>query len=78
MSPSTKKLLEEVESWPEEDQEELAEYARGIKARRTGVYSLTADERAALAESAEDVRAGRFATDEEIAEIFKKARPQRA
>ena len=78
MSPSTKKLLEEVESWPEEDQEELAEYARGIKARRTRVYSLTADERAVLAESAEDVRVGRFVTDKEIAEIFKKARPQRA
>jgi hypothetical protein len=32
MSPATKKLLEQVESWPEEDQEELAQYAREIEA----------------------------------------------
>jgi hypothetical protein len=78
MSPSARKLLEQVESWPQEDQEELAEYAREIEARRTGVYRLSEDERAALAQSSEDVGAGRFATDEEIAAIFKKARASRA
>ncbi len=48
MSPSTKRLLEQVESWPPEDQEELAEYAREIEARRTGVYTMSDDERAAV------------------------------
>jgi hypothetical protein len=38
MTPMTKKLLEQVETWPREDQEELAEYGREIAARRTGVY----------------------------------------
>jgi len=74
MSPSARKILEQVESWPEEDQEELAEYAREIEARRSGVYRLSEDESAALAQSAEDVRAGRFASDEQIAAIFTKAR----
>ena len=74
MSPSARKILEQVESWPEEDQEELAEYAREIAARRGGVYRLSEDERAALAQSAQDVRAGRFASDQQIAAIFKKAR----
>jgi hypothetical protein len=44
MSPSTKKILEQVESWPPEDQEELAEYARDIEARRSGVYRATPEE----------------------------------
>jgi hypothetical protein len=37
MNTLTKKLLEEVETWPPEDQEELAEYAQEIRRRRTGV-----------------------------------------
>jgi hypothetical protein len=77
MSPSVRKILEQVETWPEEDQEELAEYAREIEARRSCIYQLSEDERAALAQSAEDVRAGRFASDEQIAAIFKKARSAR-
>jgi hypothetical protein len=39
-----KEDIQQAESWPEEDQVELAEYAREIVARRTGVYHATADE----------------------------------
>jgi len=42
-------VLESVRSWPQEDQEELVEIAREIEARRTGVYILSDDERAAIA-----------------------------
>jgi hypothetical protein len=45
MIPRAKKLLEQLESWPEEDQEELVEYAREIEARRTGEYHATAVQR---------------------------------
>jgi hypothetical protein len=44
------------------------------------IYILNACERAALEESAEDVRLGRFATDEKVAAIFRRtyrASPQR-
>jgi len=78
MNQIAKDILRRIEDWPQEDQEELAELAREIEARRSGVYRLTDDERAAIAESTADVRAGRFATDEQIAEIFKKARASRA
>jgi len=44
MSPAIKQLLQHVASWPQEDQEELAEVARYIEARRTGVYRATAEE----------------------------------
>jgi len=38
------------------------------------VYRLSEDEREALEQCAEDVRADRFATDEQVAAIFKKYR----
>ena len=72
MSPSTKKLLEQVDSWPAEDQEELAEYARDIEARRTGVYRATVEE---LREIDEAERSG-IATDEEVEAAFRSFRRQ--
>ena len=68
-APTTKKLLEQVESWPTEDQEALVQYAREVEARRTGVYRLSDEEREAIDRSLEDVRQGRFASEERIAEI---------
>jgi predicted transcriptional regulator len=78
MTASTQKLLEEVQTWPLEDQEELAEYAREIRGRRTGVYRLSEDERSGIERGLADMHAGRFATDEQIAAIFQKARSTRA
>ncbi len=74
MTALGKKLLEEVETWPLEDQEELAEYAREIRGRRTGIYQLSEDERAGIDRGLADMRAGRFATDEQITAIFQRAR----
>ena len=77
MTAQVKRLLEEIETWPLEDQEELAEYAREIRGRRTGVYKLSEEERAGIERGLADMRAGRFATDEQIAAIFQKARSAR-
>jgi hypothetical protein len=66
MSPSTKKLLEQVESWPTEDQEELAEYAREIEARRIGVYRATPEELYAI----DEAERNGVATDEEVEAAF--------
>lgn len=60
-------VLEKVRSWPEEDQEELAELAREIEARRSGVYVMTDDERAAV----EKARKGRIVPDDEAAAFWK-------
>lgn len=62
MTPITKKLLEEIESWPAEDQEELAEYAREIEARRTGVYRASPEELEAL----DDAERSGVASEEEV------------
>lgn len=77
MSPDTKKLLERVAAWPEEDQEELAEVVAEIESRRSGVYRLSDDERKAVEPGMADARAGRFASDKDIEAIFDKARSPR-
>jgi hypothetical protein len=41
MTNTLRDLLAQAEAWPREDQEELAEYARQIGARRTGVYRMS-------------------------------------
>ena len=68
MSPAIKELLQHVASWPEEDQEELAELAREIEARRTGVYVLSDAERAAIT----DARKSEFVSDEQVAAFWKR------
>ncbi len=78
MTQTAKELLRRVEEWPAEDQEELAEMAREIEARRTGVYRLTDADREAIEKSLADVRAGRFGSEAEIDAIFKRARSSRA
>jgi hypothetical protein len=70
MSPVTKQLMERVASWPEEDQEELAEIARQIEARRTGVYRATTEELRALDEAD---RSG-IASEEEVEAAFRSFR----
>jgi hypothetical protein len=41
-------VIEHALNWPREDQEELAEYAREIEARRSGIYTMSDDERASV------------------------------
>jgi hypothetical protein len=70
MMPASKKLLEQVESWPPEDQEELIEFAREIEARRTGVYHVTPEELQAIDEALGQVARGQLASKEEIEAAF--------
>jgi predicted transcriptional regulator len=71
MSPKTKALLEQVQSWPEEDQEELAAVAREIESRRSGVYQLSEEERLAVRAGLDAARRGDFATDDEIEALYR-------
>lgn len=61
-------VLDRIETWPEADQEALAEYAREIEARRTGVYRLSDDERAEI----QKARESELIPDEEIAAYWKR------
>jgi len=65
-------VLESVRSWPEQDQEELVEVAREIEARRTGVYVMSDEERAAVREGLEQARRGEFVPDDEMDAFWKR------
>ena len=65
-------VLENVCFWRQEDQEELAELAREIEARRKGVYVMDDEERAAVEEGLEQARRGEFVPDDEMDAFWKK------
>ena len=65
-----KDVIQQVEAWPEADQVELAEYARQIEARRTGVYHAMPDELQAI----DEADRGGIATDEEVEAAFRTFR----
>jgi hypothetical protein len=60
-------------SAPDEDQEALAEAAREIEALRTGLYAMSSDEEAAVAEGLAQAKRGQFASGDGIAELWKRA-----
>jgi predicted transcriptional regulator len=67
-----KAVLEGVHSWPQEDQEELAQFAREIEARRTGVYVMNDEERAAVRQGLDEAARGEFVPDDEMNAFWKK------
>jgi hypothetical protein len=63
-----KEILRRVDTWPQEDQMALAEFARELEARRTGIYRLSEDERAAI----DQARQSEFVPDEQMDEYWKR------
>jgi len=70
VSPANKELLQHVASWPLEDQEELADVARDIEARRTGVYRATVEELKAL----DDAERSGIASEQDVEAAFRSFR----
>ena len=64
MSQNAKEVLERVETWPQEDREELAEMARKIEARRTGVYDVTPEEEYAIRQGLAELERGKWTSEE--------------
>ena len=74
MNADVKNTLARVASWPEEDQEELAQVALEIEARRHGVYHATPEELVAIDEALAAVARGEIARDDEVEAVFAKYR----
>jgi hypothetical protein len=66
--------LERVSGWSEQDQDELAQYALEIEARRGGAYKATPAELRVLDEAVAAVRRGEVASEEEVEAVFAKHR----
>jgi hypothetical protein len=72
MIKTLKDAVRLAETWPEEDQHELAEYAREIEARRTGVYVMSDDERTAVRQGLAEADRSEFVPDDVVAEADKR------
>lgn len=72
MISTLKKMLPAIENWPEEDQQALADAAREIAAARAGFYVLSPDEERAVTEGLAQADHGDFATEEEIAALWRR------
>lgn len=72
MVKSLQDVIKKAESWPPEDQEELAELAREIEARRTGLYTLSDDERTAVRAGLAEANRSEFVPDDVVAKADKR------
>ncbi len=70
MSPTTRTILERVAQWPEEDQNELADIARQIEARRSGEYAASSEELSAI----DEADGSGVATEEEVQAAYRAFR----
>jgi ParB-like chromosome segregation protein Spo0J len=74
MNADVKNTLDRVANWPEEDQQELAQVALEIEARRHGVHHATPQELAAIDEALVAVGRGEIASEEAVEAVFAKYR----
>ena len=67
-------VLDAIRSWPREDQEELADIARAVEARRSDVYVMTEEERVAVRQGLAEADRGEFVSDEDMEAFWKRNR----
>jgi predicted transcriptional regulator len=69
-------VLRRVEAWPEAAQAELAELALEIDAKLgAGKYEATPAELAGIDRGLNAAREGRFSSEEQVEQLFRKHRP---
>ena len=71
-----KDLLERVQTWPEEAQNELVAVANQIESELQGDYVASREELEAIDAAIASLDAGEFASDEEIQAAFAKFRSE--
>jgi predicted transcriptional regulator len=67
-------VLDRVKTWPPERQEDAAKMLLAMEQQDSAVYELSPEELADIEEALQEVDRGEFATDEEVAAMFKRAR----
>jgi hypothetical protein len=75
-------LVERAASLPDEAQAEfvdaVAEAMEAIETKHAGVYRLSEDERKGIERGLQEMREGRFASDDAVAAVFQRARTSHA
>ena len=72
MTKALREILQRVESWPERAQDEAVNFLLDIEQELSDPYVLSDEDRAAIERGLDDMRHGRFASDEEIAAVFRR------
>jgi predicted transcriptional regulator len=74
MNAKLKDIIERADTWPEEAQEEAVQFLLALEQEYAEPYELSDEDRKAIDRGLEDMRQGRFATDEQVAAVFNRYR----
>ena len=74
MNAKLKDIIERADTWPEEAQEEAAQFLLALEQGYAEPYELSDEDRGAIDRSLEDMRQGRLATDEQVKAVFNRHR----
>lgn len=74
MNAKLKDIIGRLDTWPEQAQEEAAQLLLALEHEYTEPYELTDDDRRAIDRSLQDMRQGKFATEDQIAAVFNRHR----
>jgi predicted transcriptional regulator len=74
MNAKLKDIIECADTWPEEAQEEAVQFLLALEQEYAEPYELSDEDRKAIDRGLEDMRQGRFATDEQVAAVFNRYR----
>jgi hypothetical protein len=69
-----KDILQRVDTWPEQAQEEAISLLLSIEQELANPYILSDEDRAAIERGLDDLRHRRFAGDEEVAAMLRRYR----
>ncbi len=72
MNKLVETLLERVADWPQEAQAEVVKSIVDIETKHFGIYKLSPEEHEAIEQALEEMRQGKFATDEDVAAVFNR------
>jgi predicted transcriptional regulator len=72
VAKALKEILERAETWPEQAQEEAVNSLLAIEQELADPYVLNDEDRAAIQRGLDDMRHGRFASDEQVSAAFRR------
>jgi predicted transcriptional regulator len=72
ISPRLARVLKTVEAWPADQQDAAAELLERMHMLATTPYKLTEEERADIEDALAEAERGEFATDAEVAAMYKR------
>ena len=65
-------ILQRIETWPEYAQQQALDSLLSIEQELLDPYVLTDEDRNAIERGLDDMRHGRFASDEQVAAVFRR------